>query len=346
MARIGITYFDVEKAALQLQGQGKLPTVDRVRNLLGTGSKTTITEHLKRWKAEQADGQGKLPHELSALVTGLWERLQAQSELRINEVQSSCDEQIKSLQQALTQTQHLKQQLHEAVEDGLQKAHEKQAVEQQLQTEQQTHLQLEVRYSASQQQLEDLKANNAQLHQLAHQVQANLEHYQQAMQSQRAEQALEIEKREAGFQREIQELKQKVSLIQQKATTLQEENQHKTYALLQVKDTISTSQKQIDNLAQQYQQANQEVAKLTERCVHMEQSLHTEQAKAHQHKSRVKEREKQVILLTEQHQQLTIALHQAEDKVEALRHEKLFLVQEKAELATSLKQLQRHQVEV
>lgn len=60
------------------------------------------------------------------------------------------------------------------------------------------------------------------MHQLAHQVQANLEHYQQAMQSLRSEQTLEIEKREADFQHDIQELKQNLSLAQQKISTLQE----------------------------------------------------------------------------------------------------------------------------
>src|SRR6266478_7900840 len=116
MARIGITYLDVDKAALQLQGQGRIPTVDRVRDLLGTGSKTTITEHLKRWKAQQVDSQGKLPQELSALVTGLWERLQAQAEQRVGDLQSSYDEQIKILEQSLAQMQQdanrLKQQMH------------------------------------------------------------------------------------------------------------------------------------------------------------------------------------------------------------------------------------------
>jgi hypothetical protein len=101
MARIGITSLDVEKAALQLQGQGKLPTIDRVRELLSTGSKTTITEHLKRWKAKQIDSQGKLPQELSALVIGLWKRLQAQADERISNLQTSYDDEIKALQQSL-----------------------------------------------------------------------------------------------------------------------------------------------------------------------------------------------------------------------------------------------------
>src|SRR3990172_7054386 len=153
MARIGITYLDVEKAALQLQGQGKLPTVDRVRDLLGTGSKTTITEHLKRWKAEQSDGQGKLPHELSALVTGLWERLQAQAEQRIIELQSFFEDQTKISQQSLLKAQQetniFKQQLHQSEEGHIQITQEKQTLEQQLQTQQQSHLQLEARYSSS-----------------------------------------------------------------------------------------------------------------------------------------------------------------------------------------------------
>ena len=221
MARIGVTYLDIEKAALQLQGQGNLPTIDRIRHLLGTGSKTTITEHFKRWKAQQADGQGKLPQELSALVTGLWERLQAQAEQRISEIQSSHDEQIKRLQQSLEQMQKeshvLKQQLHQVVEDSIQKAEKKQAVDQLLQGLQQAHIQLESRYQTSLQQIGDLKADNARLCHMAHQIQTNLEHYQQAMQLLRAEQSLETEKREASFQVTIQELKHALLITQQEA---------------------------------------------------------------------------------------------------------------------------------
>lgn len=106
-------------------------------------------------------------------------------------------------------------------------------------------------------------------------------------------------------------------------------------------EILGTLRKQVDNLTQHCQQANQEVAKLTEGCVHVEQSLHTEQTEAHNHKSQAKELEKQVILLTEQHRQVTTALRQAEDKIETLRHEKLFFVQEKAQLMGSLKQLRQ-----
>jgi len=53
VGRIGIIYQDVATAAQQLQGLSKNPTVDNVRSILGTGSKSTIARHLKEWKSQQ-----------------------------------------------------------------------------------------------------------------------------------------------------------------------------------------------------------------------------------------------------------------------------------------------------
>ena len=52
MARAGIIYSHVAKAAAALVAEGKNPTVDTIRAALGdTGSKSTIAPLLKRWKA-------------------------------------------------------------------------------------------------------------------------------------------------------------------------------------------------------------------------------------------------------------------------------------------------------
>jgi phage shock protein A len=53
------------------------------------------------------------------------------------------------------------------------------------------------------------------------------------------------------------------------------------------------------------------------------------------------EAEKQVAILTNQSNRLENNLQQAEDKIEILRQEKLFLAQEKSELQGYLKQLER-----
>lgn len=55
MARSGIHYEDVKNAAESLLGRGLHPTIQRVREQLGTGSNTTISEHLKRWQRDMAE---------------------------------------------------------------------------------------------------------------------------------------------------------------------------------------------------------------------------------------------------------------------------------------------------
>ncbi|MFO1425172.1 MAG: DNA-binding protein [Candidatus Competibacteraceae bacterium] len=54
MARSGIRYEEVQAAAETLLGRGLNPTIQRVRELLGTGSNTTISEHLKHWQQQLA----------------------------------------------------------------------------------------------------------------------------------------------------------------------------------------------------------------------------------------------------------------------------------------------------
>ncbi|MBK8898486.1 MAG: DNA-binding protein [Candidatus Competibacteraceae bacterium] len=55
MARTGITFENVRDAAESLLGRGLNPTIQRVREALGTGSNTTISEHLKIWQQQLAE---------------------------------------------------------------------------------------------------------------------------------------------------------------------------------------------------------------------------------------------------------------------------------------------------
>ncbi len=79
MGRLGISYSDVANAASELKNQGFNPTVDGVRSLLGTGSKSTIVPYLRQWRAIQAvnqEGQIFSSSELLSLIRSLYERLQ------------------------------------------------------------------------------------------------------------------------------------------------------------------------------------------------------------------------------------------------------------------------------
>ena len=79
MGRGGVTLSEVEQAALYLQDKGRTPTVDGIREYLGTGSRTTLAAHLKKWKDAQQDGAGHIPKQLTSVVAGLWDQLQEQA---------------------------------------------------------------------------------------------------------------------------------------------------------------------------------------------------------------------------------------------------------------------------
>jgi septal ring factor EnvC (AmiA/AmiB activator) len=82
MARYGVTFEKVATIAAELISQGINPTVDRVRTQLGTGSKSTIAKHLKRWRiqAEFSEQPGvqydpdQIPEELLTLMRDFWQR--------------------------------------------------------------------------------------------------------------------------------------------------------------------------------------------------------------------------------------------------------------------------------
>ena len=54
MARIGVDYETIKQAAIKLLSQGIAPSVQKIREVLGTGSNTTIAEYLKVWRDEYA----------------------------------------------------------------------------------------------------------------------------------------------------------------------------------------------------------------------------------------------------------------------------------------------------
>ncbi|MBB3060103.1 DNA-binding protein [Microbulbifer rhizosphaerae] len=87
MARTGVTYLDIAQAAEAVKNRGEEPTVDRVRAALGTGSKSTITPLLKRWRSEtgsQAD-TGGLPRDLVEALKALHNRVQQEADRKVEE---------------------------------------------------------------------------------------------------------------------------------------------------------------------------------------------------------------------------------------------------------------------
>ncbi len=93
MARAGILYSHVAKAATALAAAGTNPTVDTVRAALGdTGSKSTIAPLLKRWKAEHESqavaASTGLPADLLEAVHAVHQRLEAAARVQVEQLRA------------------------------------------------------------------------------------------------------------------------------------------------------------------------------------------------------------------------------------------------------------------
>lgn len=94
MARAGILYSQVAKAAAALAAAGSNPTVDTVRAALGgTGSKSTIAPMLKQWKTEH-EGQAVaastgLPADLLEAVKAVHQRLEGAAQVQVEQLRAA-----------------------------------------------------------------------------------------------------------------------------------------------------------------------------------------------------------------------------------------------------------------
>ncbi|PMV96507.1 MULTISPECIES: DNA-binding protein [unclassified Pseudomonas] len=108
MARSGVLYVHVAQAAAQLVAAGHNPTIDGIRAALGgTGSKSTIAPLLKRWKAAHpgtlAQAELGLPAELVLAVKGVYEKVQVEAALQLQNVVEAHQAETAALQEQLQQ---------------------------------------------------------------------------------------------------------------------------------------------------------------------------------------------------------------------------------------------------
>ena len=95
MARIGITYEEVELTAEHLLQEGVEPTIERIRFTLGTGSNTTISKYLKEWRSVRLKANPNIlpalktpPDPVNQAVARVWQQLQEENEAKIKEIEA------------------------------------------------------------------------------------------------------------------------------------------------------------------------------------------------------------------------------------------------------------------
>lgn len=105
MARSGIRYEEVRDAAETLLGRGLNPTIQRVRELLGTGSNTTISEHLKSWQQRLAEAPKivlppTVPEAVMTALDAFWKIAVQHAEAAFEEQRSAAARAVAEAEQA------------------------------------------------------------------------------------------------------------------------------------------------------------------------------------------------------------------------------------------------------
>ncbi len=92
MGRNGVTFHDIAETVPKLIEQRKTPSIDNIREYLGTGSKSTIAKLLREWKAQQ----GMRPEKANDKIDTLRHELQF-----ISQEKANLEGQLKQLQAML-----------------------------------------------------------------------------------------------------------------------------------------------------------------------------------------------------------------------------------------------------
>lgn len=223
MARAGILYSQVAAAASKLAGEGKNPTVDTVRAALGaTGSKSTITPMLKRWKVEHAgtvtEAASGLPVAIVQAVREVYDGLRADATATLERAVLAHRDEIR-----VAQAESAQLRAHVATLTGERSAlaaelGHSQAEGAWLRGELQTH---SVQLTSAQseitglaQRLADRAAEVATVNQQLTHARTQFEHYQEANAAQRKEERQSFERRIAQLESEIGRLRRELEFGQ------------------------------------------------------------------------------------------------------------------------------------
>lgn len=158
MARTGITYDDVAQTATALLARGENPTIQRIREQLGSGSNTTISNHLRLWQQQRReDGALSLP---PALPEQLLPALETFWQIAVEQAAATFEQERAAARRAVDEAQQARD---EALAECRQLAQERAALsadlermgallqqrEQNLETERETRQRLETELHAA-----------------------------------------------------------------------------------------------------------------------------------------------------------------------------------------------------
>ncbi|ABM21244.1 DNA-binding protein [Marinobacter nauticus] len=346
MARAGVTYHDVVKAAEAIKSQRQEPTVDRVREHLGTGSKSTIAPLLKRWRSdngEAADISG-LPNDLIEVVKSLHERVQQMADHRIAQARQEFEASNEDLRKELAHANNTIAQLtarQQDLDDQLTRITEEKSLQgKSLEEARISLVKAESQRNEALARTNDLKESVRELKQENRDIREHFEHYQQRTAENRQQEREQFHMVNQGLKDQIQDLQHRLVQAESRASDLFDTNaqlQRNADELKQANATLNSDLggkiEDIQNLKNEHE----EVLTKYREYQHRNEQLAENMAVLTTQKADV---DKQVAVLSQALETTKTELKTTQDKVVFLTDENKVILQEKAVIQGQFKQLQ------
>lgn len=347
----GVTYQLVAAAANELTEAGRRPTLEAVRHLLGTGSNTTLVQHLRTWRTKQEGTQEiaiqeKIPEALVVALKAVWDQVVEQSNTRINAIQTDTQKTITTIKQELLQSQQanniLQQQTHQLKQERDNLALDKSSLNHLLHDAKIELSILTEKLAGSENQLQEKKERAEELHRQNQQIQANLEHYRQASLAQRQEDQQRYEQQVNQLNYTIQSLNtenssltKEIYELQQKLGVISFENDKLKEQFIKIETEYQQHKNELNNTKIDLARKSQEVESTKKQLFDL-------QEKQNSNSTVIIDLQMKEAVSDQQVSQLQKELKDVRHQNQVLGHEKLMLVQEKAQIYGQLKQLESH----
>ena len=230
MARAGVTYHDVAKAAEAIKSQRQEPTVDRVREHLGTGSKSTIAPLLKRWRSDNGEAvdTGGLPNDLIEVVKSLHERVQQMADHRIEQARQEFEGFNQELRKELTDAKNTIAQLtarQQDLESQIERQNkEKGEAQKSLEDARISLIKAESQRDEAISRTTELKGSVVELKQENKDIREHFEHYQQRTAEDRQQEREQFRTVTQGLKDQVQDLQHRLAQAESNASEIFDAN--------------------------------------------------------------------------------------------------------------------------
>ncbi len=346
MARAGVTYHDVAKAAEAIKSQGQEPTVDRVREHLGTGSKSTIAPLLKRWRTNNgntADTEG-LPNDLVAAVKVLHERLQQAADHRIeqarqefktlkDELSKEVANAGKTITQLTAQQQDLEKQLEQLTE-------EKTLQSQSLEDTRVGLAKTESQRDEALARATDLKETVTELKQENKDIREHFEHYQQRTAEDRQQERDQFRAANQQLQDQIQDLRAQLVQAESRASGLSDAKEQLQRSVGEFEQANVKLNSELDRKTEDIQNLKRDLEETVKTSLETQARNGQLAEQITALTSQKAEADKELAVLSQALETAKSDLKTAQDKVVFLAEENKVILQEKAVIQGQFKQLQ------